>query len=129
METNVRHDNKLQCKDSISSVRNNVSIYLKTLDDTAVSNLTINYSSSEITTRLLVNPGLDTPSIVTSYSAVQISGTTHSRSETKHTVMNIPLLHLEVHMSSCTHTRTCLATRERLQSIDLKSRSLDHSAT
>lgn len=100
----------------------------KTSDETKVCELTINHCLLEVTSILLDSSGLVAPSVVMPFSAVQKSGIHYSRSKSKHTVMNIPLLHLEAHLSSFFHTHANYTAQKCLQSVSQKSRLLGHSA-
>lgn len=77
MKTYVRNDFKLKPLDSIKDVRNDFKLYFKTLDVTTTRDLTINYSFSEIATKLFDSSGLFTPSTLTPYFVIQKSGTNY----------------------------------------------------
>lgn len=67
----------------MQGVRNDIKLYRKTVDETPVRNLTMNYYLSVSATKLFANSGLAIPSIVTLFSAVQNFGTNNSRSDAK----------------------------------------------
>lgn len=83
METYVRDELKPKRQDSIRGILIDIKLYLKTLDETVARDLTMNYSLSEMITRVLPNSGLFVPSTMTSFSAVEKSGTNYSGSATK----------------------------------------------
>lgn len=74
MERYVRDDVKIKREDSMRHLRNDFELYFKTLDQSTALDLTINYSFSEMKTKLLRNSGLVTSSTVTPFSAIQKSG-------------------------------------------------------
>lgn len=81
IETFLRDDTKLKRQNSIREARDDSKLHLNTLAETTVPDLTINYSSAEMTTKLHGNFGLFTKSTVTTYLAVQKSHVECSRSE------------------------------------------------
>lgn len=119
METYVRNEIKLKRQDSIRAVGNDINLYLKTLDESTDRDLTMNYSSSDTTTKLYGHSELVTRSRMMYFSLIQKFGTNYSRSETKHTVMNIPLLRFKTDLSSRNRTRLGLAVLELRQAESL----------
>lgn len=67
METNVRDGTGLLNQDFVRDVRIDIKLYLETLNETTVRNLTKNYFSTEVTTSLLYNSDIFTSSTVTAF--------------------------------------------------------------
>lgn len=113
MQTVVRK--RLQSFFNLSTeaqLRNDIKLFAKTIERDTFCNLTVNYSCSKLTARLLGNYGLVILFSVTPSSAVQGSSS-FSRYQTKRTVANIPLLRLEAQLSSLTSPRTGAVAQER----------------
>lgn len=83
MDIYVRDKDKLKGQDPISVIGNDVELYLRTLDETTVRDLTISCSLSKMPTILLDNTRLVNLFIVAPSSAVRKSGRNYSRSETE----------------------------------------------
>lgn len=90
METYALDDVRQKYRDSIRGVRNDNKLYHKTLDETAVHNLTLNYSLSKMTINLLGKSRIVNPPTVTTAFALQKSGKNYARLDTQPTFMNIP---------------------------------------
>lgn len=114
METYGRDKTELERQDFMRSVRNNSEIRLKTLDQTRALDMTISYCLPKMKTERICNSELVTYSTVITLPVMQKSGTTCSRLETSHTVMNIPLLCVETHSLSYPHHLTIIAAKKRL---------------
>lgn len=114
LEIYVRDEIKQKRQDFRREVRNKINLYLKTFHETIVRDLTINDFLSEMRYELLGSSRLIHPSTVTTLSTVQKLDIIYSRSKTRLTRMNNPLLHLEAHLTIQTQSRSSLAVQKRL---------------